>query len=344
MKAKQIIFTEPNVAEYLDVTLPDELHEDEVLVKTEFSAISAGTERANLIGDPFIAGVKKEPDYNFPRKLGYSSSGVVVKVGKDVTNVVPGDKVIVHFGGHHCSYNLVKASTVYKIEYDTISTMEAAFIPIAGFSIEGVRKTRLEIGESVLVAGLGLLGLFAVQFAKAAGGAPVIAADLNPERRKLALELGADYAFDPSEEGYIEKVKELTKGRGVDCAVEVTGVMKGLYQTLECIAPMGRITLLGCTRHSDDSILFYQQIHAPGVSIIGAHTNARPKVESRPGNWTISDDFYAMQKLLASGRLNIKKIIHQISSPQDARKVFGVLAHQPQDFPIGVVFDWRNEE
>ncbi|MBE7043355.1 MAG: theronine dehydrogenase [Ruminococcaceae bacterium] len=343
MKAKQIIFTKPNVAEYLEVELSDTVGADEVLVKTEFSAISAGTERANLIGDPFIAGVKKEPDYNFPRTLGYSSSGVVTKVGKNVTHLVPGDKVIVHFGGCHRSYNLVKASTAYKIEFDSISTMEAAFLPIAGFSMEGVRKTRLEIGESVLVAGLGLLGLFAVQFAKAAGGAPVIAADLNPERRKLALELGADYAFDPSEEGYSETVKNLTKG-GVSCAVEVTGVMKGLYQTLECIAPLGRITLLGCTRHSNDSILFYQQIHAPGVSIIGAHTNARPKVESRPGNWTIADDFYAMQKLLASGRMNVTTMIHQISSPRDAEKVFDVLAHHPEKFPIGVVFDWRNEE
>lgn len=344
MKATQIIFSEPNKAEYIQVELPDHLEPHQVLVKTEYSAVSAGTERANLIGDPFIAGACKEPNYKFPRQLGYSSSGIVQAVGCEVTNVKPGDRVIVHFGGRHMSYNLVNDSTVYKIEYDTISLLEAAFIPIAGFSIEGVRKTRLELGESVLVAGLGLLGLFAVQFAKAAGGAPVIAADLNPERRQFALELGADYALDPADEHYTETVKELTLGKGIDCAVEVTGVMQGLYQTLECMAPFGRVTLLGCTRHSDDSILFYQQIHAPGISIIGAHTNARPKNDSRPGNWTIKDDFIAMQRLLASKRFRIREMIHQISTPKEAPDVFHVLAHEPKKFPIGVVFDWRNEE
>jgi threonine dehydrogenase-like Zn-dependent dehydrogenase len=102
-----------------------------------------------------------------------------------------------------------------------------------------------------MVMGQGLLGIFATQFLRLSGANPVIAADLNPQRRELALKLGADYAFDPSDKDFVEKVKKVTKGKGVNGCVEVTGIVQAMNQALECASWMGRISLLGCTRVSD---------------------------------------------------------------------------------------------
>ena len=187
---RQILFTGPNKAELVNTDMPDQLQAYEVLVRMAYTAISAGTERANLVGDLNISGTVILDRAIFPRALGYSGSGIVEKIGDSVQSVVPGDRVIVYFGLHK-QYNLVPESKVIKIEDEAITLTEAALVVIAGFSIEGVRKTRLEIGESALVAGLGILGLLAVQVCKAAGAVLVIAADLNPKRRQLALKLRA---------------------------------------------------------------------------------------------------------------------------------------------------------
>jgi 2-desacetyl-2-hydroxyethyl bacteriochlorophyllide A dehydrogenase len=336
---RQILFTEPNKAELVEVGLPDQLQTDEVLVRMAYTAISAGTERANLVGDLNVSGTVILDRAIFPRALGYSGSGIVEKVGDDVKSVIPGDRVIVYFGQHK-QYNQVPESKVIKIEDADTSLSQAALVVIACFSIEGVRKTRLEIGESALVAGLGILGLLAVQVCKTAGAVPVIAADLNPKRRQLAVKLGADYALDAADPEYVATVKRLTQGHGVNVAVEVTGVGAALPQTLSCMAKFGRVVLLGCTRDPVDHIDFYHQVHAPGVSLIGANNFARPDYESSPGNWTGQDDCRALLKLMAGGRLDFQPLINEIHSPADAPAVYHRLAHDMQNFPIGVLFDW----
>ena len=165
---------------------------------------------------------------------------------------------------------------------------------IATFPLAAVRKTRLEIGESAMVMGLGLLGIFSVQFLRLSGANPVIAVDLNEERRNLALKLGADYALDPTDADFVNKVKEITKGKGVNATVEVTGISAAMNQALECASWQGRISLLGCTRVSDSAVDYYTQVHKPGIKLIGAHNFVRPKVESYPHHWTHHDDCKAI--------------------------------------------------
>ena len=131
-----------------------------------------------------------------------------------------------------------------------------------------------------MVMGQGLLGIFSTQFLRNSGAMPLIAADLNPARRELALKLGADYALDPSDRDFVKTVKEITNGKGVRATVEVTGVSSAMKQALECASWMGRISLLGCTRVSDCAVDYYQQVHRPGVKLIGAHNFVRPKVEA----------------------------------------------------------------
>lgn len=222
---------------------------------------------------------------------------------------------------------------------DRIESIDAAFVVIAAMGLQGVRKLRLELGESAMVIGQGLLGVFAAQLARIDGAIPVVVTDFDPRRRQLALDLGADHAFAPDEEHLAETIRELTGGEGVNGIVEVTGAAKALEQALTYVARQGRISLTGCTRIPDANLDFYQLVHKPGVSLIGAHTFVRPEQDSYPGYWTAYDDHEVLLKLLAAGRLQVRPIVSEVVSPADAPAVYSRLADDPQP-PLGVVFDW----
>ena len=335
MKCKQIVFTEKNKAELLTVDV-NEPAENEVMVETMVSTISCGTERANITGDPNVNAFGASGVY-FPRMSGYNSAGIVVKKGSKVKSVDIGDRVVVYWGQHK-SYNIVPEENVVKIDDDNISLETAAMSFISTFPMAAIRKTRLEMGESAIVMGLGILGMIAVKLLRAAGAVPIIAADPNPKRREIALKNGADYAFDPLCEGFSEEVKKVTGG-GVNVAIEVTGVGAGFNEALDCMARFGRVALLGCTRNSDFTVDYYKKIHAPGITVIGAHTMARPEVESHTGWFTHRDDINAVLKL-CGGRLCLENLIEETHSPDECPEVYNRLVFD-KDFPIVVQFDWR---
>ena len=200
-----------------------------------------------------------------------------------------------------------------------------------------VRKCKLEIGESAMVMGQGVLGQIAVQILRAAGAHPIIAVDPIAEKRARAIELGADYALDPFASDFAATAKELTRG-GVNVCIEVTGKGQGLDMALDCMARFGRVALLGCTRDSNFTIDYYRKVHYPGISLIGAHTNARPAQESHEGWWTALDDSEAIIRLLDGKRLDFDVLIEEVHSPVEAPEIFERLATE-RSFPV-VQFDW----
>ena len=334
MTSKKISFTAIHQAELVEAELR-EVKENEVLTEMEYTVVSGGTERACIMGS-------NNTSQKFPMSLGYCGVGHVIQIGAAVTSVAVGDRVLVYHG-IHAKYNITPDIKVTKVENDDISSLDAAFVIIASMGLGGVRKLEIELGESAMVMGLGLLGIFAVQFCRLSGAYPVIVADLNPARRELALKLGADYAFDPSAPDFVEQVKAVTGGKGVRATVEVTGVSAAMKQALECASWMGRISLLGCTRVSDCSVDYYQQVHRPGVKLIGAHNFVRPKIESYPHHWTHQDDCKAILDMIAAGRLQVAPIVSRVVSPEDCAEIFNQLCDDPH-FPMGTVFDWRNIE
>ena len=338
MKNKTIVFTHINQAELLESERPIP-RDHEILVKTEFSTISCGTEKANITGDPNVSTVKGA-EVTFPRYSGYSSSGVVIEKGKSVTDFEIGDRVAM-FWSQHKKYNCLSKDQALKIDSPQISMQDAALFHVATFPLAAIRKTRLEIGESMMVMGLGILGLFAVQLAHAAGATPVIAVDPLPERREKALAFGADYALDPFEENFVERVKALTDG-GVKTAIEVTGLGAGLNQTLDCMAKFGRVALLGCTRDENFTVDYYRKVHGPGIHLIGAHTNARPSYESSHGYFTARDDMKTLINLCALGRIKFDETVDRVCSPADCSDVYRALIND-RHFPTVVQFDWREE-
>ena len=340
MRRYRIHFPEIGRAEMIREDIPDTLAPDQVLIRTAYSTVSPGTERANITGDPNVAG-PAAPCVRFPRSLGYSSAGVVEAVGEAVTRVRPGQRAIGYWG-FHTQYNLLPEKQVVKVEDRRVGLREAAALFISTFPMAALRKTRLELGESCLVMGLGLLGQFAVRLARCAGAAPVIAADPVPGRREDALRGGADYAFDPFDPHFAQKVKEVTGG-GANAAIEVTGQGAGLDETLDCMARFGRVALLGCTRNSDFTIDYYRKVHSPGITLIGAHTNARPEKESHPGWFTHDDDLAAALRLCALGRLDVKGMLGELYAPGQCAQVYRRLI-EDKNFPMLVQFDWTRLE
>ena len=338
---KQIIFTRLNTAELLDI--PDAaLPAGHVRVRTAFSTISCGTERANITGDLNInIGEPADPTKPlFPRSAGYSASGIVEAVGADVTDIAPGDRVAM-FASSHKNYNILPAGNVLKLP-EGVSLEAAALCYIASFSMAAVRKTRVEMGEAAMVMGLGILGQFAVRFLRTAGAMPVIAVDPVESRRALSLAGGADYALDPTAPDFADTVKRLTGG-GASVCIEVTGRGAGFDQALDCMARFGRVALLGCTRDKDFTIDYYRKIHGPGITVIGAHTIARPSMESSPGWFTHRDDIAAILRLMAGGRVDLGALIGETASPLDCTAVSTRLVNDKNFGPI-VQFDWEGIE
>lgn len=335
MQNKHVVFTAPGIAELQSCEMPA-IAPGKVIVRTVVSSVSSGTERANLMGDPNVSISRNaKPQSLFPRYPGYSAAGVVVEVGEGVTSVVPGDRVAV-IDTDHCHFVCTAEKNVFKIE-DHVSFSEAALWHIATFPLAAIRKCNLEIAESAIVMGLGVLGMMAVKQLRAAGATPIIAVDPVESKRKWALENGADYALDPFEPGFAETARKITGG-GVRVGIEVTGNGKGLDGILDCMAPFGRVALLGCTRNSDFTIDYYRKVHGPGISLIGAHTNARPKVESYHGMWTRWDDVKALRQLHATGRLEFASMVSEIHDISEAPVVYGRLATE-RFFPV-VQYNW----
>ncbi len=338
MKQKQIVFSSLNKAELLEVDCIKP-KSNEVVVKNVCSTISCGTEKANITGDVNTSIFEPPSDKPpvFPRFSGYSSAGIVVEKGENVKSVEIGDRVVVYWG-HHKQYNTVPEENVVKIEHENVSFEEAAISFISTFSLAAIRKTQLEVGEACLVMGMGTLGQLALVLARSAGAVPIIAVDPVKERREQALSLGADYALDPTEKDFVERVKSITGG-GANVAIEVTGLGIGLEQALDCMARFGRVALLGCTRDRNFTIDYYRKVHGAGVTIVGAHTFARPEFESSRGMFTHRDDIKAVLKLLSGKRIDFKSMIAETHSPEECAEVYSRLVNE-KAFPTVVQFDW----
>lgn len=349
MENPNIVFTRPNRAELVDRVIP-EPQRGEVRVRLVRSCVSSGTERANLIGVP-DSGVSifAEGDATtWPRQLGYSSSGVVDRVGPDVVGLAVGDRVALSWS-KHARFQCIPAAQASRVP-DGVSFADAAFAHLATFPLAAVRKCRLEAGESALVMGQGVLGQMAVLLLRAAGAAPVLAADPDADKRERARALGADAALDPSSADFAAQIRARcpadraamggrAEGAGPRVGIEVTGVGAALNGLLDVIAPFGRIALLGCTRDSNFTIDYYHRVHGRGVTLVGAHTLARPDVESAPGWWTTRDDARAFLGLLAYRRLSLAGFVDEVHAPGDCGAVYARLAAGGA-FPT-VQFDWE---
>ena len=180
---------------------------------------------------------------NLPFVVGSEATGRVIAVGAEVEDLAVGDAVLT---GGGCVEQVVKpAADVTKLPPHVDLEAAAAFRYNYSTALYGMQRGRLQAGETLLVHGAGGgVGLAAVDVGKLMG-ATVIATAGSEEKLAVASELGADHVIDYSN-GFRERVKELTGGRGADVIYDPVGG-DVFDESMRCVAPFGRILIVGFT-------------------------------------------------------------------------------------------------
>src|SRR5437667_343425 len=172
---------------------------NQILVQTEVSAVSAGTELAVYTGTHQWLKDPNLPDWKFPFRSGYSAAGTVVAVGSDVKGWQPGDRV--SYPGNHASAELLtlghERGRLWKLP-PGLDAEKAALACIARYGMGASIRAGITLGRSAAVLGLGIIGQFTLRCLLAAGAYPVLGIDGVRLRREAARMAGADHLLDPS--------------------------------------------------------------------------------------------------------------------------------------------------
>ena len=331
----EIVFVKPSTAEFRMAERACDPGPNQVAVDVVRTLISTGTEKAHLLG-------MENTGKRYPKNVGYSSVGYVSAVGSTVRNLKVGDRVFVRYGGH-ASFCMKERRQVVRIP-DSVSFDEAVFTGVASFPLAAVRRARVEIGESVVVVGLGLLGLFAVQFANLSGANPLIAIGNRDVRKAFAKDFGAQHVLDPHDGDLVTKVLDITESRtvmrGANVVIETSGSESGLQTGLKYTARHARVMLNGCNRVMTEPTDFYRYVHTRGVELIGVHGQTRHPYNSAPGNWTAQRDYRTVLELLSAGKIQAAPLVSRIEDPRKGAEVYAEML-ESRDFPLGVLFDWE---
>jgi len=294
---KAVILQESGKIEIKDVKEPQILKGD-ILLKTKYAAICHTDIK-------ILTGKKKVKYLSFPRILGHEFIGEVVEKGESHTRFNMGDLIIPYPGifcgkceyclsGNHnlcqnmeaLGYNLDggfaeyvrlpqsifdnNRSRVFKISSE-FSPRTACLLEPVSCCFNAMKQSNVKEGDTVLIIGLGFMGLIMVQMARIFGATRVIGSDPIEFRRSKARELGADSVLDPTEENYKEKIKDLTYGQGAEVVIVALDNPRISEEALQFVKAGGSLNLFGGTPHGsqiciDPNIIHYKQVNLVGTS------------------------------------------------------------------------------
>lgn len=332
MKCKGIIAIAPGDPRMIEVDVP-EPGPHEVQIRMAASLVSAGTERAWVQGLP-----NATPAY--PYVPGYCCAGQVVKTGKDVTGFQPGDRVAsfaVDVG--HREIGNVRDLEVVHIP-DGVSYIHAAFTSLGQTALQGVRKCRIELGESVVSLGLGIVGMLALQYAHLSGAQPAIGMDPMEKRLEIARACNADLTINNSQEGWEQKLLDATDQKGPNVVLDNTGVPKATASACQMAADYARVCILGCPRGTVD-FNFWRDVQKKSITIIGAHAvDSIPLYESYPHFWTYKDDAACFLRFVEKGALVLDPMIDEIVDKKEAEAAYRHLIQHNKE-ALGMIINWQ---
>ncbi|MFD0712596.1 zinc-binding alcohol dehydrogenase [Paenibacillus sp. GCM10027626] len=293
--------SENGKVEIVELPLP-EVDASSLLVRTDYSALSTGTELMVL---------RK----HINAFLGYSGTGVVDRVGSAVADIKPGQRVACYGVPTHAEYFVANRHHVAAIP-DEIDSREAAFAGIASIAIQGMRQADLRFGETVIVLGLGILGQLAAQIAHAAAY-QVIAVDMLEERCQIAEKAGIPHVCRSAEEvGGL--VHQLTAGKGSDCVMICSSskAQRLIDQGLDWIRDKGKIVIVGDTNTEFERDKLFQKEAQITISRAGGPGRYDREYEEEGRDypygyvrWTLNRNLSEFVRLLAGGRLNLQPLI-----------------------------------
>lgn len=250
-----------------------QVRDDTVKIQVKWCGICGSDLHEYLAGPIFIPVDHPHPitGEKAPVIMGHEFSGQVVAVGKDVTNVKPGDRVVVEpmdvcgecpacrsgkynlcsslgfhglagGGGGFSEFTTFPAKFVHKIP-DALSYDKAALVEPMSVALHSLRVGGFQVGQSAVVAGAGPIGLATIECLKAAGARQVIVIQRKSIRQEYATRSGADVVLDPGTDDVVGRIRELTGGTGADIAFETTGSEQCYRLALDAIVFAGTLVI-----------------------------------------------------------------------------------------------------
>lgn len=298
MKNKAVFMQGTNNMIWKDVPVP-EIDKNHVLVKIKTVGICGSDQHYyehGKIGDFIVEG-----DFI----LGHEAAGEVVSLGEDVKTLKVGDRVALEPGVtcgkcEYCKsgkYNLCEeveffATPPYHGVFqnyvshpedmcfklpDNVSYMEGAMVEPLSVGLHASGEGGVDIGDTVVIFGTGCIGLSTLVASKAKGASNIIVVDMMENRLEKALELGANHGVNPKEVNTIEKIMEITKGRGADVVIETAGAITTVQETVDVVKRGGTIVLVGMSPKDEIEFNFAKLMGKEGqIKTIFRYRNLYP--------------------------------------------------------------------
>ena len=336
-------------------------------VATECSLISAGTERylVELTKKGLLAKARDRPDrvkrifqkvkqeglrsvvdqvrakLDEPFPLGYSAAGVVLECGAGVESFKPGDRVAV--AAPHAGVVLVGRNLCARVP-EGVTFGAAAYTSVAAIALQGVRLTRANLGERVLVVGLGLVGQIAVCLLKAQG-CRVFGTDLDPWKLEVARSLGIDAADVGAPR---QAVMGFSGGAGVDAVVitATTPSNEPIEFAADVSRPKGRIVLVGVVGLDIPRPPFFRKELEFTVSSSLGPGRGDPSYEEKgidypigQTRWTAQRNMEAVLDLMDQGKLPVDRLTTHRFPVQRAPEAYELITKDEQRY-LGVILEY----
>jgi 2-desacetyl-2-hydroxyethyl bacteriochlorophyllide A dehydrogenase len=332
----RVVFTGPGSAETESFTVPQP-GEHQVLVRTECSLISAGTELTSLLGQ-----LSGHPGY--PVHPGYSSVGIVEAVGGDVEQPKVGQRLLTM--ASHTSHHLLDLTpgraggpAYWEAVPDAIAPEEAAFAILGSVALHGVRKAALQPGEAVAVFGQGVVGQLTTQLVRWSGSYPIVALDLFDERLERARQSGADVLVNPSKRDPVEAIAAATGGRGADALFEATRGGSALPTMMRAAAQGARLLVVGSIPDRIELDPF-TDLQLKELQIIGCFQPAAPIYGHPYFPWTQTRNRRVFLGMLERGEVKVQHLITHRVPYYAAPKAYTMIAKGRTGW-LGIIIDWQ---
>ena len=352
---KQIIQDLKNGNTLLEDVPAPLLRKGHVLIKTRVSLVSLGTEKmlVEFGKGNLLAKARQQPDkvkqvlekiqtdglfptleavfnkLDEPLPLGYCNAGEVLAVGDGVTEFKVGDRVASN--GQHAEVVCIPKNLCAKIP-DNVSYEEAAFTVIGAIGLEGIRLANPTMGETVVVIGLGLIGLITAELL-VANGCKVIGFDVDDAKIKIARSKNIN-AFNASTVNVVKTTEQLTNEVGAD-AVIITASAKNndiIHQAAEMSRKRGRIILVGVIGLDLQRADFYKKELSFQVSCSYGPGRYDENYEQRGIDyplpyvrWTQKRNFETILDAIAGKRLKVNDLITEKIQLEDYQQIYGAM-------------------
>lgn len=306
----------------IDIGEPPPLQPTQILIRTRYTGITNGTERHALLGEHGFT--------VYPSRHGYQHVGQVEAVGASVEGFQPGDWVFYGQYVGHRAWNVVdvafadvhsNGSHLCVRLPEGIDYRLCALFGVAGVAMRAVRRFRVQPAQRVWVAGVGVIGQFAAQAARAFG-AHVTVTDLQPNRLEVARTCGAHRCINVREQG----MEPLCEGAPYDCIIDCSGA-PNLLQQIHDMRLLAHGGVIGLVAVRSQTEFPWAMLHGTEASIeVSCHFSL--------------DDLRVLLYFVQQGIIRIEPVVSHVVPIEQASLVYETLRDRPAEL-LGVIFDWN---